>query len=202
MHTHFLDTYSHLDSPIHRVGAATKTILSIAVIVTLVVSPPSWIGYAAAGIGLLILATASQIPAMFLLKRLIMLEPFVLGAASLALFQPHGVPRFAQIATRSTLCLFTLVILANTTPFSELLHVLRRARMPALMITTLALMYRYLFVLKEESARMRNARASRTFTTTNRHAWRSMTTVIAQLFIRAAGRADRVYAAMCARGWK
>jgi len=202
MHTHFLDTYSHLDSPVHSLSATSKTSMALALIVALVIIPPNWIVYGIAAFTLTMMATATRIPWLFLLKRLIMLEPFVLGAASLALFQPHGVLRFSEIATRSTLCLFTLVMLANTTPFSELLIVLRKARMPAVMITTLALMYRYLFVLKEESARMRAARASRTFNSNNRHAWRSLTTIIAQLFIRASGRSERVYAAMCARGWK
>ena len=45
-----------------------------------------------------------------------------------------------------------MVLLSNTTPFSELLRVLKAARVPALLVTTLSLMYRYLFVLVDESA--------------------------------------------------
>ena len=46
------------------------------------------------------------------------------------------------ILVKSSLCLLTMVLLANTTPFAELLRVLRRVRIPALLVTTLALLYR------------------------------------------------------------
>jgi len=70
--------------------------------------------------------------------------------------------KFLVITVRSSLCILTLILLSNTTPFSDLLDVLKRARVPALMVTTLALMYRYLFVLKDQSARMKSlARAGR-----------------------------------------
>jgi cobalt/nickel transport system permease protein len=95
-----------------------------------------------------------------------------------------------------------MILLSNTTPFDELLRVLRRARVPALLITTLALMYRYLFVLIDETERMGRARASRTFTRQRRQAWKTLATVIGQLFVRSTERAERIYAAMCARGWK
>ena len=95
-----------------------------------------------------------------------------------------------------------MILLSNTTPFSELLGALRRIRFPALMITTLALMYRYPSVLVDETERMQRARASRTFTGRRSHVWRSLGTVIGQLFIRSTERAERIYAAMCARGWK
>ena len=202
MHSHFLDTYSHLDSPIRRLAASAKVIASVLTVLTLVVMPPSPILYCTVGLILVMVAAASRIPGPFLLKRFILLEPFVLTAASLVLMQPEGGLKFLAVAARSSLCIFTLVLLANTTPFSELLEVLRRARVPGIMITTLALMYRYLYVLKDESARMRLARASRTFAPTRRHAWRSLATIVAQLFVRSSARSERVYGAMCARGWK
>ena len=62
-------------------------------------------------------------------------------------------------------------------------------------------MHRYLFVLADESARMRRARASRTFTAGRRFRWHTLSTIIAQLFLRASDRADRIYNAMQARGW-
>jgi len=83
-----------------------------------------------------------------------------------------------------------------------MLRVLRQMRVPALLITTLALMFRYLFVLADETQRMRRARASRTFARGRGVAWRTLATVAGQLFIRASERAERIYDAMCARGWK
>jgi cobalt/nickel transport system permease protein len=95
-----------------------------------------------------------------------------------------------------------MILLTFTTPFYEILEALRRVRFPALMLTTLALMYRYLPVLGEESRRMQRARASRTFGRSHRLQWKSMSAIVGQLFIRSAERAERIYLAMCARGWK
>ena len=76
----------------------------------------------------------------------------MVGVAVMALFQPDGLRLFLFLVAKSTLCLLTMVLLANTTPFAELLRVLKAARVPALLVTTLSLMYRYLFVLLDESA--------------------------------------------------
>ena len=84
----------------------------------------------------------------------------------------------------------------------DLLSGLRSLRIPGLLVTTLALTYRYLFLLVDEMERMQRARRSRTFTRHRLQAWRSLATVIAQLFVRTSERAERIYAAMCARGWK
>jgi cobalt/nickel transport system permease protein len=103
---------------------------------------------------------------------------------------------------KSTLCLAGMVLLTETTSFSELLGVARRARIPGALRTTLALAYRFLFLLKDESSRMNRARAARRFTKSRRAAWRAASTVAAVLFVRSSERAERVYSAMQARGWK
>jgi cobalt/nickel transport system permease protein len=202
VHSHFSDSYSHLDSPVHRPPAWLKVLAALAIVIAVVTVPPSPIFLGSVAILLLTIALASNVPGPFLLKRLLFLEPFVLGIAVLTLLQPHGGVKFLVVATRSTLCILTLVLLSNTTPFSDLLEVLKRARVPSLMVTTIALMYRYLFVLKDESARMQAARAGRTFTRNHRHNWNTLATVLGQLFVRSGLRAERIYAAMCARGWK
>jgi len=126
----------------------------------------------------------------------------VLGVAGLALLQPNGLNAMIVLVVRSTLSLMTMLLLTNTTPFAELLRVLRRVGLPELLVTTLHLMVRYLFVLVQESERMRRARRSRTFVTGRRLAWRSSATLLGQLFVRSSERANRIYAAMCARGWQ
>jgi cobalt/nickel transport system permease protein len=132
----------------------------------------------------------------------LVLEPFVLGVAILALFQPDGWRLFFILVAKCTLCLLTMSLLSNTTPFSDLLRVLKSWRLPALLVTTLSLMYRYMFVLVDEGQRMSRARMSRTFVPQHYWAWHTLATVVSQLFIRSSERAERIYAAMCARGWK
>jgi cobalt/nickel transport system permease protein len=137
-----------------------------------------------------------------LLWRLLLVEPFVIGIASLALLQPGGWPLFLAMLVKSTLCLSCMLLLTATTRFSDLLRVLWWLRVPTLLVTTLALMYRYLFVLLDEADRMQRARRSRTFTTGRAWAWRGSAQVAGLLFVRASERAERVYLAMCARGWR
>lgn len=152
---------------------------------------------------LLVCATGlSLVPPLRIVKRILFLEPVVLGAALLALFQPEGGRIFFLLVIRSTFCIWTMTLLASTTPFEDLLAVLRKLRLPHILITTIALMYRYLSLLSDQSQRMRRARASRTFNPGLVPAWRNLSTLIGHLFIRTAERSERIYAAMCARGWE
>lgn len=198
----FLDRYSRLDSPVHRRPPAAKLAVAFAFVLTTLLVPPRPAVLAGLALLLLALAALSRIPAGFLLRRLLLLEPFVLGVALLALVQPGGGRLFATLVARSTLCLAAMVLLSNTTPFADLLRVLKAARTPALLVTTLSLLYRYLFVLVDESQRMRRARASRTFVARRSLGWQNSATVVSQLFVRGSERAERIYAAMCARGWQ
>ena len=208
MHAGLLESYQPRRSAVHRLPAGVKLAVALGLVVGLVGIGRGW-GWLAdgifAGVALALIAVAvlSRLPAVFLLRRLLLLEPFVLGVAALSLWQPHGGAVFWHAVVRSTLCLATLILLAATTPFSEIVRVLRTWRVPALLLTTLTLMDRYLFVLVEETGRMQRARASRTFVPRRRWAvWASLAETLGQLFVRSVERAGRIYAAMCARGWE
>ena len=147
-------------------------------------------------------ACISRIPLVFLVRRILLLEPFAIGVSLLALFQPGGAKLFCLLLVRATLCLTTAVLLANTTPFADLVRLMRRMRLPSLLVTTLALAYRYLFLFIDEAERMQRARAARTFSAARSHWWHAIASVAAMLFVRATERAERMFAAMCARGWR
>lgn len=151
---------------------------------------------------LLVLWSFCRMPLGYALRRLLMAELFILGIALLALIAPASAPIFLSTLLKSNLCVFTLLLLTWTTPFQDVLQELRRLRFPPVMLTTLALMYRYLPVLAEESRRMSRARASRTFSHRRFAAWQNLSLIIGQLFVRCSERAERIYLAMCARGWK
>ena len=204
MKLHLLE-HRHIwsNSAIHRLPAELKLGAGLALITLTVLLPSTATAWYLGAAGLLALVTVtSRISPWFLLKRLLLLAPFVLGVTLVNAFQPAYRAHWPWLLARSTLCLLTVILVSNTTPFGEVLRVLRRLRVPALLITTIALMHRYLFVLAEEAERMRRARASRTFTTGRRWQWPLLATVASQLFIRASERAERIYAAMCARGYK
>jgi cobalt/nickel transport system permease protein len=199
----FLDRYSRLQSPIHRLSATLKlfvSLLLVVVAVTVSFDHP-WI-FAAIGVILLCIAYISSIPLRFTLGRLLMLEPFALGIAVMALFQHNGFDVFLGILVKSTLCLLTMILASNTTPFSEVLATLRKLKTPSLLITVLALAYRYLFVLIDEGERLQRARRSRTFVVGRAKSWIALSSLIGQLFVRSSERAERIFAAMTSRGWK
>ena len=204
MNTNWLGhQHSHLDSLMHRLPAAPKLGVALAIIVATVLAPVQWRTWFIGVSGLLVLAMLlSRLPLFFLFRRVLMLSPFVFGVVLVNAFQPAGRANWLAVAVKSGLCLLTVILISNTTPFSQILRVLKSIRVPALLITTIALMHRYLFVLADESERMRRARASRTFTRGRRFRWHTPATVVGQLFIRASERAERIYDAMCARGWK
>jgi cobalt/nickel transport system permease protein len=197
-----LSPYRHGRSPIHRLHAGVKFAAAVAFVFAIVMLPRSaWGVHAACGAALLLIAALSRVPARHLARRLLLVEPLALGVAVLSLFQPSGLVIFATMLSRSTLCLFCMVLLSCTTRFSEILGVLRSLRVPGLLVTTLALMHRYLFLLVDETGRMLRARKSRTYTSGRLPVWRSSSGTIAHLFVRSSERAERIYAAMCARGW-
>lgn len=203
MHHQLLNPYQHRRSPVHRLPAAAKLGGAVAFVFAVVLLPRSaWPAYAIGGVALLLIAGLSRIPALQLAKKLLLVEPFALGVALLSLMQENGLHVFAAMLVKSTLCLFCMVLLSSTTRFTDILGVLWRARVPSLLVTTLALMHRYIFLLADEMGRMVRARRSRTFSRGRLCAWRSYATVIAHLFVRSSERAERIYAAMRARGWK
>jgi cobalt/nickel transport system permease protein len=195
--------HSHHDSLVARLPAELKLGVALVIIVSTVLVPPGWVGwFLGAGLLLSLAAIFSRIPLLFLLKRLAWLAPLVLSVALVNALQPAARGSWVVVAVRSMICLLTVILVSNTTPFSKILRVLQRVRVPGLLITTIALMHRYLFVLAAEAERMARARASRTFVRDRRARWQTLSTVVGRLFVRASERAERIYDAMCARGWK
>jgi cobalt/nickel transport system permease protein len=195
--------HSHSSSPVHRLPAVLKLGVALAIIVCTVLVPLHLYGWHIGVAGFLAgTVMLSRLPVFFLIKRLLMLSPFILGVALVNALEPAGRAAWIAVAVKSALCLLTVILVSNTTPFSKILRVLKTVQVPALLITTIALMHRYLFVMADEAERMRRARLSRTFNRGRRFNWRTLATVVGQLFVRASERAERIYDAMCARGWK
>jgi cobalt/nickel transport system permease protein len=201
---HWLGHYhSGLDTPVSRLPAALKLGAALVIIVGTVLAPPLWVGWFVGVSALLVLAVLlGRISLIFVLKRLAWLSPLILSVALVNAWQPTARGSWRMVAVKSTICLVTVIVVSKTTSFGKMLRVLKQARVPGLLVTTIALMHRYLFVLAEEAERMRRARASRTFTRRRHARWQALSTVVAQLFVRASERAERIYDAMCARGWK
>jgi cobalt/nickel transport system permease protein len=177
-------------------------VMLVLVVVTAVMPLAWWYWHGGATVFLIGVAVAGRIALKPLLWRVLWLVPFVAGAALAAAWHGPTGPGWPTVAVRGSLCLATVLVFAAVTPFGALPGVLRRIGVPALLVTTMALMHRYLFVLVDESDRMRRARTCRTFVRQRRWGWAMPAEVIGRLFVRASERAERIYLAMCARGWK
>ena len=188
---------------VHRASARLKLAVALGLIVAAAMLPrrPDPI-FIAPAVALALLWGLCAMPLGYTLRRLLVAEFFILGIGLLSLLTPSATPVFLSALIKSNLCVFTMLLLTWTTPFHDILQELRRLRLPVVMLTTLALMYRYLPLLTEESRRMQRARASRTFLPGKRLAWRNLSEILGRLFLRSAERAERIYLAMCARGWR
>ena len=199
----YIDRFARIDSPVHRLPAALKLAVALALVVSTVIVPMSAVlFFAACGLFLFCVMLLGRLPFRFVAVRLLTLEPLAAGVAILALMQHDGLSMLIRILVRTNLCLLAMVLLANTTPFAGILDVLRSLRVPPLLVTVLALMYRYVFLLIDQSERMTRARKSRTFASGRGGRWKTAAGIVGQLFIRSTERAERIYAAMSARGWR
>jgi cobalt/nickel transport system permease protein len=197
------EAYEPGASRVHRLPAGAKLGALLAYLLALLAVPRgAWWAFAVAAAVLLIAAGLARVSARRVMLRWLALEPFALGVAVLTLLQPGGLAAFLHLAARSSLGLGALVLFAATTRFTGVLGVLRGLRVPALLVTTLALLYRYLFLLASEAHRLERARASRTFVPGRTARWRALGAAAAQLFVRSARRASRIHATMVARGWR
>ncbi len=103
---------------------------------------------------------------------------------------------------RCTVSFLAGLWLIHVLPFPELLATLRRWRCPVVLVAMLSFMYRYIFILWDELARLRHAREARDFHGGSlRLRWSGNAQLIGLLLLRAMERAERTHAAMLARGW-
>ncbi|MFQ5653826.1 MAG: cobalt ECF transporter T component CbiQ [Planctomycetota bacterium] len=112
-----------------------------------------------------------------------------------------GIERALALLLRAWLSIMTTLLLVATTPLPRLLLALEWFRLPRGFVQVTGLLYRYLWVLVEEGARMLLARRLRSF---RRRAWlhrRAAGGIIAALFLRTLERSRRIYQAMLLRGY-
>src|SRR6266567_1267258 len=172
-------------SRLERVSSRVKLGCAFAIIVGTALLPRRWTLLYLIPFGVLLpLWALSRMPLRYMVRRLLVLECFVGGLVVLSVLTPSAAPVVFAAVLKSNLCLFAMLLLTWTTPFLDILQELRRLRFPPVMLSTLALMYRYLPVLGEETRRMLRARASRTFSPRRVAVWHNLALIIGQLFIR------------------
>ncbi|MGE4274414.1 MAG: cobalt ECF transporter T component CbiQ [Desulfitobacterium sp.] len=101
-------------------------------------------------------------------------------------------------ALGSVSCLY---FLALSTPMVDLFSVLRKLRLPKLMIEMMGLIYRFIFVLLETAGTIFTAQSSRLGYVNLASGYRSMGSLVSTLFIRAYKRSNELYTSLEARGY-
>jgi len=217
----FIDEYSDLDSFIHRLDPRTKLIASLAFIAAVVLTPASnWRVFIFYFCIISFLLIISKLPPLYVLKRSLVIFPFVFliavfipffkegeiaGSYNIWLWQVSvtysGLFILANVMVKAWLCILALILLSSTTKLAELLKGLGQLGVPRVMILILSFMYRYIFVLADEVMRMKQARDSRNFGRNRLHQLKTIGNMVGTLFIRSYERGERIYAAMLSRGF-
>ena len=166
----------------------------------------------------LLLVMLAKMPAREIIKRIIIVNSFILffwlvvpltfegpivfTIGPCNVYRP-GVILAAQITLKSNAILLVLLALITTMPFATLGSALNRLHVPDKIVHLLLMTYRYVFVLEKEYQRMIRAAQIRGFRPgTNLHTYKTYAYIVGMLFVRSALRADRVYQAMLCRGFK
>lgn len=227
MHADAFDRYYAGKSPLHRLDPRVKVVMTVLFILSNALLPDgAWVAFGLTWIFLLLANSASNLGVDFTFRRSFIALPFMLVAVS-AIFAPSGQPlaewtiggislvatgagviRFGSILLRTWLSVQAGILLTAVTPFPDLIHALEHLRVPAVLTTIVAFLYRYLFVLTDEVLRLLRARDSRSAALPGQKSgrsvfWRAQIAghMAGQLFLRSYERSDRIYHAMLARGY-
>jgi cobalt ABC transporter, permease protein CbiQ len=160
-----------------------------------------------------IAAAIAKIPWSLLLKRSALALPFVAfaGVANLifdntqiatpfGFFIPGGFVSFAVLLLKAFLTVSAALILAATTPITDIASGLKRFGLPCVLVLQFILTCRYLGVLIEEAQRILNAYMLRApgRKIVRFGDWHKLA---ASLFLNSLDRAERIYAGMLCRGF-
>lgn len=213
----FVDKYSRLESPVHERDARAKTIALFAIIIACVTTPPqAWFAFCLYAGLVIILTAASRVPFHFLATRMLVVLPFILAVAVFVPFMHGGEPAAQwgwltisqsgllvlwNVTIKSIISVACVILLTSTTAFTDLMRGFERLHVPKFFTLVTSFMYRYIFIIVDEAERMKRARDSRNFK--GKWLWHAKVVgyMIASLFLRSQERAERVYNAMCARGF-
>ena len=115
-------------------------------------------------------------------------------------FYREGMVQGMSAAARVASDMSWMAAIFLTTPFNRVLDALKWFRVPAILLDTLAMTYRYAFLLMDEFHHMRDAARSRGGFRSYRNRQQSTARILAQVILRAYDRAGRIQSAMAARG--
>ncbi len=209
-----MDILSYQDTPLHRIDPRAKLITALFFIITVVSFDKYEIAMLIPFIFFPVyLLTAGNIPVLYIIKKILVVSPF---AVMIGVFNPFfdhniiisigsvgvsgGWVSFISIMVRFTLTVSTALALISCTGFNNICFALNRLGAPKIFAVQLLFLYRYIFVLAEEAAKMIRARNLRSFNGKGRGI-KSYGPMLGNLLIRTVNRAERIHLAMVCRGF-
>ena len=212
-HGHKLHYHGH--SPIHRLPPHVKLLALLGFMLLVVATPREWFPLFAGYLTVLgVVVAVSQVPPLYILKRMVIEVPFLVFAALMPFIATGPRTEFLglevsvaglwgawALLAKGTLGVLASLTLAATTEPRDILAGLERLRLPQQLVQIMGFMIRYLDVVTEEMRRMRIARESRGFTARNIRHWPVVARSAGALFIRSYERGERVHLAMLSRGY-
>jgi len=210
----YMDELAQKNTPIHRLDPRAKIIVSVAFIFTVLsfdrYEISALISFFAFPVFLLV---SGELPVGYLIKKIVIISPVVV---LIAIFNPlfdretifvisgsgisAGWISFLSIMIRFSLTAGSILILLASTGFYEVCMALERMGIPSLFVMQLLFLYRYIFVLLDEGARMVRAHALRSFSD-KRMSIKIFGSILGNLLLRTVDRAERIHRAMLSRGF-
>jgi len=217
----YIDEYSTISSPIHRLDPRVKIIGFVGFMLFVIFTKPTsfhtFFLYAFFLLGLILL---SKLPLRFVLMRSLTIIPFVL---MIALFIPFlkkgevaggyslgslklvitydGLIIFWNVLIKAYLSILCMILLVSTTKFAVFLKALEKLKIPKVIVMVLSFMYRYIFVIFDELMEMKRAKDARSVGGSRWFHAKALANMLGVLFVRSYENGEAVYLAMCARGF-
>ncbi len=180
MHVDLFDRYRSSHSFIHRLDPRVKVILTVLFIFSNALLPDgAWLAFCLSWGMVLSASMLAGLGTGYAVKRSFVALPFLLAGISVIFAVPGqaigaldagpwqlvvtdaGLIRFGSIVVRSWLSVQMAIVLTATTQFPDLIHAFRHLHIPGIIVSIIAFMYRYLFVLTDEAMRLMRARQAR-----------------------------------------
>jgi cobalt/nickel transport system permease protein len=195
-----IEAWSGGDSSIHRLHATVKIFAAFAVLFCIAtLDSDNRISCATYLVLLALTLAVAGLPVLQVMARAAAVLPFAIVFATVsALSGETG--RAVMLVVRGYLSALTALLLVSTTRMPELLRGLELLRVPRFLLQVMQFLYRYLIVLMEEAASMRDASHSRAGSIRTLEL-KKAAGAAAVLFARAYARANGVHQAMMARGF-
>lgn len=210
----YMDTLAQGNSWLHRLDPRAKLITTLLFIIAVIsFGKYTILAFIPFFLYPVFLIAAGGLPAGYLLKKVLLVSPF---AILLGIFNPlidkaivvhigtigiaGGWISFGSILLRFILTVTAALLLVALTGFNPVCEALRKLGVPRPFVVQLMFFYRYLFVLTDETQRMDRARSLRSFHRGFMR-YRTFISVVGHLLLRTLDRAERIYYAMCCRGF-